>query len=105
MPFHFVTGLNPYGLTYTLGLQGLGTSRANPSAGGLDGFIAIAREMGAKSVEFDHRWLAPMTDDDLKRLRQRTSGLVSVCSFWLSQAPGETLAEAVRCASALGATV
>jgi sugar phosphate isomerase/epimerase len=56
-------------------------------------------------VEFDHRWLAPMTDDDLRRLRQRTSGLVPVCSFWLSQTPGETLADAVRCAGALGATV
>ena len=26
-----VTGLNPYGLTYYLGMQGGGTPRANPS--------------------------------------------------------------------------
>ncbi len=35
-------GLNPYGLTYHLGLQGSGTPRANPQAGGLEGFIALA---------------------------------------------------------------
>ena len=35
-------GLNPYGLTYHLGLQGRGTPRANPKAAGLEGFIALA---------------------------------------------------------------
>ncbi len=28
-------GLNPYGLTYTVGLQGIGTPRANPAGTGL----------------------------------------------------------------------
>ena len=32
-------GLNPYGLTYYLGLQGRGTPRANPGGRGLEGFI------------------------------------------------------------------
>ena len=36
----FDVGLNPYGLTYTLGLQGHGGPRANPKGGGLEGFIA-----------------------------------------------------------------
>ena len=35
-------GLNPYGLTYHLGLQGRGTPRANPAGRGLEGFIALA---------------------------------------------------------------
>ncbi|TIP77668.1 MAG: sugar phosphate isomerase/epimerase, partial [Mesorhizobium sp.] len=36
----FRLGLNPYGLTYTLGLQGRGTPRHNPDGTGLEGFIA-----------------------------------------------------------------
>ena len=39
-------GLNPYGLTYTLGLQGRGTPRANPRATGLAGFLSLAAEQG-----------------------------------------------------------
>ena len=54
--------LNPYGLTYTLGLQGLGTPRANPHPLGVDGFIAIARELGLGTIELDHRWLTPLDD-------------------------------------------
>ena len=43
-------GLNPYGLTYTLGLQG--------NAGtGLEGFLEIAREIGARVVELHQPWL------------------------------------------------
>ncbi len=40
----FISGLNPYGLTYHLGLQGAGGPRANPNGAGLEGFIAIAIE-------------------------------------------------------------
>ena len=43
-------GLNPYGLTYHLGLQGRGTPRANPQPAGLEGFIALATELGAQSA-------------------------------------------------------
>ena len=39
-------GLNPYGLTYHLGMQGRGTERANPNPVGLEGFIALATEIG-----------------------------------------------------------
>ena len=44
-------GLNPYGLTYTLGLQGRGSPRANPKGSGLEGFIAIATELGVTTLE------------------------------------------------------
>ena len=43
-------GLNPYGLTYVLGLQGQGTPRANPNGRGLEGFIEIAQELGAQNA-------------------------------------------------------
>lgn len=45
------TGLNPYGLTYYLGLQGKGTDRANPNGKGLDGFLDLATELEARVVE------------------------------------------------------
>ena len=49
----FQIGLNPYGVAYTVGLQGLGTPRANPQPTGLPGFLALAREIGAAYVELD----------------------------------------------------
>jgi sugar phosphate isomerase/epimerase len=97
--------LNPYGLAYTVGLQGLGTSRANPASIGLPGFIALVRELGLRVIELDHRWLTPLSDTQLAELRQELAGLQPICSFWLAQQPGETLEDAVRCCSALGATI
>jgi sugar phosphate isomerase/epimerase len=101
----FQVGLNPYGLTYTAGLQGIGTPRANPEPIGLDGFIAVVREAGARSIELDWRWLTPMSAGDLARLRDKVAGLIPICSFWLSQQPGETLEDGVRCAAAIGAPI
>ena len=97
--------LNPYGLTYTLGLQGLGTPRANPRPRGVDGFIAIVRELGLGTIELDHRWLTPLDDQGLAHLRDRLHGLEPICSFWLSHTRGEDLSDAVRCTSALGARI
>lgn len=97
--------LNPYGLTYSVGLQGLGTPRANPASIGVDGFVALVRELGLRAIELDHRWLTPLDDGGLARLRERLDGLETICSFWLAHQPGETLAEAVRCCTALGARV
>ena len=96
-------GLNPYGLAYTVGLQGLGTPRANPQPIGLDGFIRIAREIEARCIELDWRWLFPMTDAELHALGDRLADVPRICSYWLQQQPGETLGEAIRCASAVGA--
>jgi sugar phosphate isomerase/epimerase len=97
--------LNPYGLTYTVGLQGLGTARANPAPIGLPGFIALVRELGLRVIELDHRWLAPLDGAALMRLREELHGLQPVSSFWLAHRAGETLEDAVRCCTALGATI
>ena len=97
--------LNPYGLTYTVGLQGLGTPRANPAPIGLPGFIVLVRELGLRVIELDHRWLTPLSDAQLQRLREDLHGLQTICSFWLAHQPGETLHDAVRCCTALGATL
>jgi 3-oxoisoapionate decarboxylase len=43
----FSLGLNPYGLTYYLGLQDSGGPRANPRATGLRGYLALAEELRA----------------------------------------------------------
>src|SRR5262249_60563643 len=90
----FRLGLNPYGLTYTVGLQGAGTARANPDPIGFAGFIALARELGATCVEIDDRWLRPMTDAQLGGVRDEVAsmGATAVVSAGLEHRPGETLA-------------
>ena len=96
----FAVGLNPYGLTYTLGLQG-----SNPYATGVEGFIALVVDLGLQVIEFDHRWLTPLTDDELGRLRERLHGLTVITSFWLAHQPAETLDQAVRCTTGVGARI
>ncbi len=68
-------GLNPYGLTYHLGLQGKGTSRANPQGKGLEGFIEIATELKARVLEIFDPWLAELSDDALRDLKKRLTDL------------------------------
>ncbi len=98
-------GLNPYGLTWHLGLQGMGTPRANPGGKGLDGFIAIAQELGAGVVEIFDPWLRALDDAALAGLgaRLRDEGMVPVISAGLNMmGPIES---AFRSARALGAAV
>lgn len=68
-------GLNPYGLTYTLGLQGRGTPRANPDGRGLEGFIELARELDSRTLEIAETWLAALTDAELRALGDRLKAL------------------------------
>ncbi len=98
-------GLNPYGLTYTLGLQGLGTPRANPRPAGLAGFLRSAREIQARTLELDGQWLTPMPETDLRALGAAAAadGMAVVCSFGLAHTPGETLDDAVRIARVMEA--
>ena len=95
-------GLNPYGLTYHLGLQGHGTPRANPHGRGLDGFIAIAQELGARVIELHNPWLAAMSDAELLSLRARLADLqlIPIIGSGLPYDPPEA---ALRSAAALGA--
>jgi sugar phosphate isomerase/epimerase len=69
------TGLNPYGLTYHLGIQAVGTPRANPRPAGLEGYIALATEIGAKSLELWEGWTGKMSDTELNALGARLRGL------------------------------
>ena len=103
----FRIGLNPYGLTWTLGLQGVGTPRANPAPLGLEGFVGIARDVGAKTLELDWRWLLDLSDDDLRRIGETAAsdGMTVICSTWLLHEPGETLEATRRAARALGASL
>jgi sugar phosphate isomerase/epimerase len=97
------TGLNPYGLTYHLGIQAMGTARANPGAVGLDGFIALATELGAKVIELWEGWLAPMDDNALKALADQLNRLdmTPVVSSGLQRMD---LDLCMRAATAVGAT-
>lgn len=69
-----LTGLNPYGLTYHLGLHAPGP-RANPRPAGLRGFIALATEFGAKSIELWEGALTAMSEAELIALRYELRGL------------------------------
>lgn len=98
-------GLNPYGLTYVLGLQGKGTPRHNPQGRGLEGFIEIAQELNAKTLEIFDPWLAEMSDAELAALalRLKSLGMTPVISAGLNMmGPVES---ALRSAKALGAKV
>ena len=75
MPSLLTTGLNPYGLTYHLGIQALGTPRANPTPAGLEGYIALATELGARTLEIWEGWTRELSDDDLRALGDRLRGL------------------------------
>jgi len=94
----FALGLNPYGLTYHLGLQGAGGPRANPKGVGLDGFIAIAVELGAKALEIFDPWLRALTDDELRALRDRLAGLgmTPIVSSGLMMGPFESALRSAR---------
>lgn len=97
-------GLNPYGLTWVLGLQGRGTPRHNPNGRGLEGFLAIGEELGAKVLEIYDPWLAALSDDALARLRDRLEArdMVPVVSSGIGMMG--PLDSALRSARLLGAT-
>lgn len=90
-------GVNPYGLTYTLGLQGAGTARANPNGSGLDGFIAIASEIGAKSIEIFNPWLTELGVNGRRTLRSRLDdlGMAPIVSASLSEGIEDPLQNAI----------
>jgi 3-oxoisoapionate decarboxylase len=103
----FRIGLNPYGLAYAVGLQGAGTPRANPSPIGLEGFMAVARETGARCLEIHGPWLDAMSSSACDRLRDECAalGMTPIVSIGLTQQPGETLETAVAHARAVGGTL
>jgi 3-oxoisoapionate decarboxylase len=84
-------GLNPYGLAYTLGLQG------NPDGTGLEGFLEIARAIGARVVELHQPWL-----DGVDLAALPLDGMVPVVSCGRDPADDDA---ALDCAVALGARV
>jgi 3-oxoisoapionate decarboxylase len=100
----FRLGLNPYGLTYHLGLQGTGGPRANPRGTGLRGYLALADELRAEVLEVFNPWLSAMSDRDLAALREEleAKGMVPVVSSGLMMGDFDG---ALRSARALGAGV
>ena len=97
-------GLNPYGTSYAVGLQGPGTPRVNPAPLGLEGFIALAEQIGARSIELDPRLLQPLDAGGLAALTDRLAA--RDMQPVLSAGPGsESLREAISLAARLGARV
>lgn len=100
----FRTGLNPYGLTYTLGLQGANGPRANPRGRGLEGLLQIAEEIGARSIEIHNAWLVPLGEDKLFAPREQLDSrrVEPIISHGI---PWEPPGPAARTAVALGAWI
>ncbi len=98
-------GLNPYGLTYYLGLQARGTPRANPEPAGLEGFIALATELGARVLEIWVPWLTELSDDAVIALRERLAGLRITPVVSGGLLVGEPLDAAFRAARLLRAKI
>ncbi len=94
------TGLNPYGLAYTLGFQGRGTRRANPDAGGLEGFVSLASELEAKVLEIPETWLRDLPDLAAFKSRLVDLGMTPIVSSGLLQADFGFL---IKAAHAIGA--
>ena len=94
----FRIGLNPYGLAYHLGLQGAGGPRANPRGAGLEGFIAIATKLGARTLEIFDPWLRALGDDEIRALRDRLEALdmVPIVSSGLTMGPFESAIRSAR---------
>src|SRR5690242_12277388 len=98
------TGLNPYGLTYYLGMQGRGTPRANPTGGaGLEGFIKLTEEARGKVIELSDGWLKELDEAGLAALRARLEkgDITPVISSGLQHGDVDAC---IRYAKALGAT-
>jgi len=97
-----LVGLNPYGLTYTLGLQGAGTPRANPHGTGLDGLVAMAGEIGARVLEIHGPWLTELGAAGRLALRSRLAelGLRPVVSATLVEGADPVVTNAVEIGAA-----
>ena len=100
----FQLGLNPYGLTYHLGLQGQNTPRANPDGKGLAGFLDVARDIGAHSIEIHNAWIAELDPSAKQALRQRLAELSLMPVISLGP-PLAAVESAIESALAVGATI
>ena len=99
------TGLNPYGLTYYLGLQGRGTPRANPIGGRPRGLYRAdrgSRRQGHRAARTagSRNWMT--TGLAALRARLEKSDIVPVISSGLQHGDVDAC---IRYAQALGATV
>lgn len=95
-------GLNPYGLAYSLGLQGAGTPRANPKPISLHDYNAIAREIGAGGIELHAEHLFSLSDAQLAALR----GQLDAAGWWVVLSRPlmlDSWDQTIRAARALGA--
>jgi 3-oxoisoapionate decarboxylase len=101
VPAGLKTGLNPYGLTWHLGLQGRGTPRGNPQGRGLEGFVDVARRIGAEVIEIHNGWLIE-EKTDLAALKDRL-GALALTPVIAAGLPQEPIEPAIANAAALGA--
>jgi sugar phosphate isomerase/epimerase len=93
--------LNPYGIAYSMGLTGVGTSRANPSPMTLEDYLRLAEGYGVGGVEIYTPFLDSFDAMALARLKERLAGRIVV----MSQPLWSGISRSVACARALGAQI
>jgi sugar phosphate isomerase/epimerase len=62
-------GFNPYGIAYSMGLQGAGTPRANPRPLTLQAYLQLAQDIGAAGIELDAGYVLRLDAPGRDRLR------------------------------------
>jgi sugar phosphate isomerase/epimerase len=80
----FRIGLNPYGLSYTLGIFGKGTARAIPEPMPLCQYVELAIELDVCGVEIDGAMALAVSEAELSRVQQR----IEERSLWCVLASG-----------------
>ena len=95
-------GLNPYGLSWHLGLQGRGTSRTNNRSRGLKGFIELATSLKSRTLEIPQLWLADLDALALRELRRNLT-VHDMTPIVSSGLPQDEMEGCFRSADALGA--
>jgi sugar phosphate isomerase/epimerase len=95
-------GINPYGISYSVGSQGASSKRANPKPLLLDGFLKLAEELGVKGVELPPSMLNKLDEAALAKLHER----VANNKWWVVISAGPPLGdvnELIKLCRVLGA--
>jgi sugar phosphate isomerase/epimerase len=98
----FKVGLNPYGINCSVGLIGQGTHQECLEPLGLNGFVDLVQEFGARSIEIHTPQLGCLDDEGFAQLRDRLAS-ANIEPVISNGSPLQFMAEALEAAVKLGA--
>jgi sugar phosphate isomerase/epimerase len=98
-------GLNPYGIAFSLGMQGMGTPRANPRPLTVEQYLELVQDIGSTGIELDAGYYSRLDAARQATVRQA----VQVSGWWVVLArffrPADNYGPTIEMARALGATL